>query len=119
LKPVSQTEVIKLGPEVAEKLKSFGGDSSGNPAQIGNDQGTSLPDEGWLFPWIPKARELGEEVFSKHPKYSVLQIAEKVNVEMTRLSETEEKAKVIGRGGRVPSAGTIKRHALTGLTKPK
>ncbi|MDH5216681.1 MAG: hypothetical protein OEX19_03230 [Gammaproteobacteria bacterium] len=58
--------------------------------------------------WKQKAREIGIKFSQQNPRLSILQIAEKVCEQM-------KKDDVTGRGGRVPDAETIKRHALTGI----
>ena len=65
------------------------------------------------YPWVPAARQIGVELARKHPHFSREQIAKKVHAEMTRLHEAGH-PEVLGRSKRVPSAGTIKRHALNG-----
>lgn len=60
--------------------------------------------------WIAKAREYGKEIRGdpKNKHLNVERIADKVHERM-------KKEKIVGRGNRVPTAGTIKRHALTGI----
>ena len=68
--------------------------------------------------WIPKAREIGIEIVKdlakKHKCQNQNQIAKKVRVEMEKRKGAGEPG-VTGRGVRIPSEGTIKRHALKGL----
>jgi hypothetical protein len=64
--------------------------------------------------WRTEARKIGETIYKTQPKLNIEQIAEKVNKEMTTLN-ANKKPNMTGRGGKVPSAETIKRHALTGL----
>jgi hypothetical protein len=66
------------------------------------------------YPWILAARKIGKSIYTKNRLLSIEQIADKTHTEMTaRMSEGEEG--MTGRGGKVPSSGTIKRHALGGL----
>lgn len=62
--------------------------------------------------WKAAAKKIGKEILKKKPNLSVDQVAEKVYDEMTK---RKKEPGMTGRGGRVPSAGTIKRHALTGI----
>ena len=64
--------------------------------------------------WHANAWKIGKEVLKKHPKFSVEQIAAEVHTEMTRRHKAGENG-MTGRGDKVPSADTIKRHALTGI----
>lgn len=58
--------------------------------------------------WKLSARQIGIRIYQKTPRLSIEQIAQKTYEIMKAKSIT-------GRGGRVPSASTIKRHALNGL----
>lgn len=64
--------------------------------------------------WKESARQIGKNIYSKSPKLTVDKIAEKTHAEMTRLHKIGESG-MTGRGDKVPSAETIKRHALTGI----
>lgn len=64
--------------------------------------------------WIRTAQSIAAEIHKDKPLFSVFQIAEKTHNEMTRRKNAGESG-MTGRGGRVPSADTIKRHALTGI----
>jgi len=64
--------------------------------------------------WIPKAKEIGAELSKKFPRLSLEQISAKVGEEMRKRHEAGELG-MTGRGGRIPSASSIKRHALTGI----
>lgn len=64
--------------------------------------------------WKTPARAMGEEIFKKHPQWSVEQISQKVHEMMTDKHRQGEKD-MTGRGGKVVAAETIKRHALKGL----
>lgn len=64
--------------------------------------------------WIASARDIGASLVKDNPKLNILQIAKKVNAEMEiRKSDPN----MTGRGGKVPSIETIKRHALIGIKK--
>ena len=58
--------------------------------------------------WHVHARKWGIEISKHNPRLSFLQIAEKVRTKM-------EEENIRGRGGRIPSVETIRRHALTGM----
>jgi len=62
--------------------------------------------------WKATAWQIGKEILKKKSSLSVDQVAEKVYDEMTK---RKMEPGMTGRGGRVPSANTIKRHALTGI----
>lgn len=64
--------------------------------------------------WVTRAKEIGVQLFKKFPKLSLEQIADKVHKEMDKRHRSGESG-MTGRGGRIPSAGSIKRHALTGI----
>ena len=64
--------------------------------------------------WKTPARAMGEEVLKKHPQWSVEQISKKVHEMMTDKHRQGEKD-MTGRGGKVVTAETVKRHALKGL----
>lgn len=75
---------------------------------------SELPDERPIpkpvteQPWIAPARNLGKEIYMQFPYLSLEQIAEKVYPKLKEIG-------VRGRGGRVLSAGSIRKHALKGL----
>lgn len=64
--------------------------------------------------WHDTARKIAQEIRAKYPKLSQERIAGKVFNEMTRLN-SEGEANMTGRSGKVPSADTIKRHAMRGI----
>jgi hypothetical protein len=64
--------------------------------------------------WKSRVRDLGMSILKAHPKLSVDQIAAKVHEKMVDAKKAGE-SNVTGRGGKVPSAGTVKRHALKGI----
>lgn len=64
--------------------------------------------------WRTEARKIGERIYKDKPALNIEQIAAKIQAEMTKRHANKE-ANMTGRGRRVPSAGSIKRHALTGL----
>lgn len=64
--------------------------------------------------WRTEARKIGERIYKQKPTLNIEQIADKVHSEMTE-RHTKKESNMTGRGGRVPSAESIKRHALTRL----
>ena len=64
--------------------------------------------------WAPFARELGKKFLQKFPNLNLDRIGEKVHRQMIDL-EAKGQPGLTGRGGKIPSGGTIKRYALTGL----
>ena len=66
------------------------------------------------YDWKVNAKRIGKEIFANKLSLNVEQIAEKTHDEMNARHKKNEIG-MTGRGGRVPSAGTIKRHALTGI----
>lgn len=64
--------------------------------------------------WKANARQIGEGIHKEKPSLNVEKIAEKTHNEMTDRKAKGEPG-MTGRGGKVPSADTIKRHALTGI----
>jgi hypothetical protein len=68
------------------------------------------PQSPHTRPWVAKARAIGENIWKdpKNKRLSVEQIAKKVHAEMKNQN-------IVGRGNHVPTADTIKRHALHGI----
>ena len=81
-------------------------------AEVETECNPNIASEVAKYPWIPEARKIGERIYKENKKLSVEQIAQKVHSEMT-LKKSEEG--MTGRGGKILSAETIKRHALTGI----
>jgi hypothetical protein len=65
--------------------------------------------------WQIKARELGAAEKKRAPQLSLIQIATNVEKQMQEMHGRGDK-NVTGRGNRVPSAETIRRHALGNLS---
>ncbi len=68
------------------------------------------PDDVWKRP----ARAIAESIHTKNPRLNVEQLATKTHTEMTK-KKAEGEPGMTGRGGKVPSPATIKRHALAGI----
>ncbi|MES2104817.1 MAG: hypothetical protein V4634_12410 [Pseudomonadota bacterium] len=66
------------------------------------------------YPWIDAATRIGREVRDSTPSLTVDKIAEKVHQKMVARHASGATG-MAGRGGKVPSAGSIKRHALKGI----
>ena len=64
--------------------------------------------------WLLCAKSIAAKTHKSKPQLSVDQLAKKTHEEMTTRKNAGESG-MTGRGGKVPSAGTIKRHALTGI----
>lgn len=64
--------------------------------------------------WKANARQIGKKIHKEKPSLNVEKIAGKTHDEMTDRKAKGETG-MTGRGGKVPSADTIKRHALTGI----
>jgi hypothetical protein len=64
--------------------------------------------------WRANARKIGEKIRNKNPSLNIEQIAEKTRKEMIERN-TKGELGMSGRGNKVPSAETIKRHALIGI----
>lgn len=64
--------------------------------------------------WKVMGRKIGVSIFAEKSHLNMDQIAEKTNQEMNKRNIKGEPG-MTGRGGRVPSPATIKRHALTGI----
>lgn len=64
--------------------------------------------------WRVNARQIGKGIHKATPSLNVERIAEKTHKEMTSRNAKGEPG-MTGRGGKVPAADTIKRHALTGI----
>lgn len=64
--------------------------------------------------WRANARQIGEKIHKEKPLLNMEKIAEKTHKEMTDRKAKGEPG-MTGRGGKVPSADTILRHALTGI----
>lgn len=62
--------------------------------------------------WKANARQIGKRIHNEKPNLTVEKIAEQTHTEMTK-RKNEGKDGMTGRGGRIPSVGSIKRHALT------
>jgi hypothetical protein len=80
-----------------------------------NDHDSSIPAPGATpYYWQSRAKEIGIEIAKRKTHLNLDQIAEKVQEKMAQLKKAGE-AGVTGRGGKLPSAASIKRHALKGI----
>jgi hypothetical protein len=64
--------------------------------------------------WKNNAWNIGKDELKKYPNFSVEQISKEVLKEMIKRDAAGEKG-MSGRGGKIPAADTIKRHALKGI----
>lgn len=85
--------------KVTRKLDNFDSDLS---------EEQTIPKPVTEQPWVAPAREIGREVYKVFPRLNLDQISEKVHPIL-------KKQGVRGRGGKIVSAGSIRRHALKGL----
>ncbi len=109
---------INLQPFLPSELNEliFEGFSQGNSSSAEALNSDEQPDTttqekpGSSSEWKKEARKIGLAIYKKHPHLNLERIAELTRKEMV-------KREVTGRGGRVPQAGTIKKHAFSGLKK--
>lgn len=64
--------------------------------------------------WKVLARQIGIDIYKSKPNQSIEKISVTVRAEMVIRHESGE-AGMTGRGGRIPSAETVRRRALTGI----
>jgi hypothetical protein len=64
--------------------------------------------------WVASARRIGQKIHNQNPKLNMEKVAQKTYDVMVENNVKREPG-MTGRGGRVPTAATIKRHALTGI----
>lgn len=115
--PTSPDEIPDGHPFFDETpLNSFGWPVDAIPNF--DDSSIDVKSNGFSKPnteiWKVSAQQIGKNIHSKTPNLTVAKIAEKTHAEMTRLHDAGESG-MTGRGSKVPSAETIKRHALTGI----
>jgi hypothetical protein len=84
------------------------------PDVSASNSGTKAPAVRGGDDWKTNARAIGVQIHKENPKLNIEQIAGKVQAEMNTRKENGESG-MTGRGGRIPAADTIKRHALTNL----
>ena len=87
-----------------------------NPGTIPAATGKVVPSITIVDGWKAAAMQISKEIFKEKPNLNIEQIAEKTHKKMTDKKNNGEHG-MTGRGGNVPSASTIKRHALTGIKK--
>jgi hypothetical protein len=92
-----------LGYPIHEGLQRLFGESQAKTKPV------KLP-----LTWKVTARTLAEVVLKKHPLWSITQISEQVHKIMREKHVPGEQG-MTGYGNKVPTAETIRRHALTGL----
>ncbi|MBL8420986.1 MAG: hypothetical protein JNK92_10150 [Dechloromonas sp.] len=66
------------------------------------------------YPWVPAAQNIYHELRPSNARLNLEQMAEKVHLEMKRRNSAGQPG-MSGRGGKIPAAETIKRHALNGI----
>ncbi len=89
-----------------------------NSGAVGNDlipkdSAEAIPIQN-ADDWKTQARKIGERINLGNKKLSVDKIAKKVHEEMVDRQSKGEKG-MTGRGGKIPCADSIKRHALAGI----
>lgn len=115
-----QVYIPLLAVEAFEKKHSLNGQAnleqrkaperrsaSVRPLEDGNTTSQGLP-------WVKEARAIAIPLAKKHKNLNTKQIAEKTHEVMVKLGEQRDSS-VRGRGDRIPSAETIRRHALKGI----
>lgn len=106
------TWATSLGWKLPEPLISISKQqSSPSPIKTVKAEPVTTPSSD---DWKVTARQIGEEIFKKKPSLNLEEIANKTRKVMTDRKDNGEPG-MTGRGGRVPAAETIKRHALTGI----
>ena len=76
-----------------------------------SDSSTNRVDQNetiWKYSWCEFAWNEGKKILIEKPNFSIPQIAD-------RVAQSMEQEGIKGRGGKVLSAETIRRHALTGI----
>ena len=96
-----QAESLRIETSSVEQVPSAANMKTVTDTSLSND-------------WKVNARAIGKRTHEAQPLLNVEQIADKVRKEMTK-QKNEGKPGMTGRGGKIPSADTIKRHALTGI----
>jgi hypothetical protein len=81
-------------------------------APAGKPERNDPPEESDAIKWKAVARRIASEIHSNNPRFTVEKLADKTHKEMTAQKDKGAPG-MTGRGGKIPSAGTIKRHALT------
>lgn len=95
-----------------EARKLYGGLSKCHPESAH----TPTAEDGSKYPWCAAARKFGEEILRANKRLSIEQVAELVEKRMSN-AIANGTAGMADRSGKVPSAATIKRHALGGLKR--
>jgi hypothetical protein len=110
----AQAERWKIHDEMLKLINQTGGTNT----QLTSPKNTEIVSSKSTitYAWAAKAREIAEAIYRKKSSLTVEQISDKTHKEMTDRHNSKELG-MTGRGGKVPSADTIKRHALTGIKK--
>lgn len=101
--PPELARLAKATPQAAPKVDAVPAKPEAVPVAIPS-----------VLEWQATARQIAEKILKEKPSLNVEQIADKTHKEMIDRKGKGETG-MTGRGGKVPSADTIKRHALTGI----
>lgn len=107
--PLKEVEAFEKEYGIHSDLKSSKPNATGIAAQPGSDA-----EPAPVQAWIKTAKEIGKELANKLKNLSLEQIAERVHDVMAK-EKAAGKTGMTGRGGIMPSAASIKRHALIGI----
>jgi len=110
---IPRTEVKAFEKE--HRIRPIRGSKTLKPAGIATQVESDTMPAPTGIAWQDIARKIAIDIAKKHKHLNQERIAERVYHEMFKMSSIKDDARVRGRSGKVPSAGTIKRWALKGL----